>query len=165
MSTIPSTSRRPARTYATGPVTRALRWFTVIAALGVTAWILVRYSSLPGTVAIHFDAGGQADDWGPRWSVLVLAAVMLLLSLGTAALSTRPRWFNYPLETTERIAQAVYREGERLMVWTLLGMQVLYLGIAWSVILGGGGALLVLGIAGLLGASAVGIVRMVRAAR
>ncbi|MFL0456922.1 hypothetical protein ACH0CV_06240 [Brachybacterium paraconglomeratum] len=42
MSTIPSTSRRPARTYATGPVTRALRWFTVIAALGVTAWILVR---------------------------------------------------------------------------------------------------------------------------
>lgn len=165
MSTIPSTPRRPARTYATGPVTRALRWFTVIAALGVTAWILVRYSSLPGTVAIHFDAGGQADDWGPRWSVLVLAAVMLLLSLGTAALSTRPRWFNYPLETTERTAQAVYREGERLMVWTGLGMQGVYAGISCSLLGSGGAALLVTGLVVMVGAVVLGIVRVVRAAR
>lgn len=160
-----STSPRPARTYATGPVTRALRGLTVLAALGITTWLLVRYPSLPDTVATHFDAGGQADDWGPRWCVLVLAAIMLLLSLGMAALSTRPRWFNVPIELTERTAQAVYREGERVMVWTVLAMQLVYLGIASSVLRDGGGALIALGLAGMVAAVIVGAVRMVRAGR
>ncbi|MEO2098458.1 MAG: DUF1648 domain-containing protein, partial [Brachybacterium sp.] len=61
--------------------------------------------------------------------------------------------------------QTMYREGERLMVWTLLFLQVIYLGICWSVVLGGGGPLLVIGVAGLVGASILAIVRMVRAAR
>lgn len=165
MSTIPVRSQRPARTVTTGPVTRALRWLAVLSALGITTWLLVRYPSLPDTVATHFGAGGQADDWGPRWSVLVLAAIMLLLSLGMAALSTRPRWFNYPLEITESTAQAVYREGERLMVWTVLAMQLIYLGIAWSVLRGGGGALIALGLVAMVAAVIAGIVRLVRAGR
>lgn len=156
---------RPARTYRTGPVTRVLRWISVLAMAAITAWLLIAYPSLPETVATHFSPAGEADDWGPKWSLLVIAGVMVLLSLPLAAISTRPRGFNYPVEITESNAQTLYREGERLMVWTLLGMQVLYLGIAWSVIVGGGGALLVLGIAGLIGASILAIVRMVRAAR
>ena len=107
MSTCTTKPKRPARTVTIGPVTRALQWVIVLAALGTTAWLLVRYPSLPDTVASHFDASGQADDWGPRWSVLVLAVVMLLLSLGVAAPSTRPQWFNYPLEITERTARAI----------------------------------------------------------
>ena len=120
---------------------------------------------LPDTVATHFDAGGQADDWGPRWSILVVAGVMVVLSLGLAALSTRPRGVNYPAEITEDNAQAVYREGERMPVWMLLGMQVLYLGIVRAVIVGGGGPLLALGLVGLIGATVIGIIRLVRAAR
>ena len=90
---------------------------------------------------------------------------MVTLSLPLAAISTRPRGFNYPVEVTESNAQTMYREGERMMVWTLLFLQVIYLGIGWSVVLGGGGPLLVIGVAGLLGASILAIVRMVRAAR
>ncbi len=165
MSTIPATSQRPARTYTTGPVTRALRWLTVFSAFGTTAWLLARYPSLPDTVATHFGADGQADDWGPRWSVLVLATIMLLLSLGMAALSTRPRWFNFPLELTEQTAQAVYREGERLMVWTVLSLQVIYLGVAWSVLAGGGGPLIAIGLVAMVAAAIAGIIRLVRAGR
>jgi uncharacterized membrane protein len=137
----------------------------MLGAVGITAGILVAYPALPDTVAIHFGADGEADDWGPRWSILVLAGIMVLLSLALAAISTRPRRFNYPAEITEHNAQAVYREGERMLVGTLLFVQVIYLGIAWSVILGGGAPLIALGLAGLIGASAVGIVRLVRAAR
>ncbi|WP_245851144.1 DUF1648 domain-containing protein [Brachybacterium vulturis] len=165
MSTILSKAQRPARTYATGPITRGLRWLSVLASLGTSAWILVRYPSLPDTVATHFAAGGQADDWGPRWSVLVLGAIMLLLSLLLAAMSTRPRGFNYPAEVTEDNAQAIYREGERMLVWTLLGMQPIYLGIAWATLETGGAPLLAVGLVGLIGATIVGIARTVRAAR
>jgi uncharacterized membrane protein len=165
MSTRSDAPPRPSRTFVTGPVTRGLRLLSVLVMLGITAWILLSYPGLPETVATHFDARGEADDWGPRWSLLVLAGVMVALSLLLAALSGRPRAVNYPTEVTASNAQAVYREGERLMVWTVLAMQLIYLGIAWSVILGGGAALIVGGLVGLLGAVVVGIVRLVRAAR
>lgn len=166
MNTSVTDSARPARSYATGPITRGLRLLSALAALAITTWIIVRYPSLPQTVPTHFDVSGQADDWGPRWSVLVLAAVMLLLSLGLAVLSTHPRAFNYPLEITARTAQAVYREGERMMVAALVGVQLIYLDIALSVIGGpGAGVLIWIGMTVLVGSVVIGIVRLVRAGR
>lgn len=165
MSAIRTKAERPARTYATGAVTKGLRWLGVLATLGITAWILVRYPSLPDTVATHFDVRGQADDWGPRWSILALGGIMALMALALAVLSTRPRGFNYPVAITADNAQAVYREGERMMVWTLLGVVGLYGGIAWATLATGGAPLLAVSLVGLIGASLLGIVRMVRAAR
>lgn len=165
MSTLSTKPERPARTYRTGPVTRALRWVGVLAMVGITAWVLLAYPSLPGTVATHFNARGQADDWGPRWSLLVIAGIMVLLSLALAAISTRPRAFNYPAEVTPSNAQPMYREGERMMVWMLLGVQGIYAGIACSVLEVGGPPLLVAGLAVLVGALVLGLLRMVRAGR
>lgn len=165
MSLRSAASVRPARTFVTGPVTKGLRLFALVASLVITAWLLVRYPSLPDVVATHVDVAGQADDWGPRWSVLVLAGVMLLMSLGVGALSTRPRSFNYPMEITASNAQAVYREGERVLVWTLLGLQMIYLGIAGSMLGTGGSPIAVVGLVALAAALIIGILRMVRAAR
>ena len=166
MNSLTSSPTRPARTFTTGGVTRLLRAVSVLAALAITVWLLVAYPGLPATVPTHFDATGTADGWGPRSSVLVLGGIMLVLSVGIALLSARPRVLNYPVILTDHNAQAVYREGERLMVWTLLALQVLYLALASAVILGGSTtALFVIGLAALLGAVAVGIVRVLRAAR
>lgn len=165
MSTRTATSQRPARTFATGPITRGLRLLSVLATLAITTWILLSYAELPETIATHFGRSGEADGWGGKASVLVLAAVMVVLSLALAALSTRPRALNYPTEITECSAQAIYREGERLMVWTLLGLQMIYLDIARSVLVGDGGALITIGVGLLIGAVVVGIIRLVRAAR
>lgn len=165
MNALLTTSQRPTRSYRTGPITRGLRGLGVLGALGVTAWFLVRYPSLPDTVATHFDVSGQADGWGPKWSLLVLAGVMLLLSLSLAVLSSRPRAFNYPLEITADNAQTVYREGERLMVWTLLGLVVIYAGIAWSTVLTSGAPLIAVGVVATVAAVVIGVLRLVRAGR
>ena len=126
----------------------------------------MRYGSLPQTVPTHVDARGQADDWGPSWTVLVLAGVMLLLSLGLAALSAHPRAFNFPTEVTAGNAQGIYREGERMMVAALVGVQLIYLDIALSIMDGpGGGVLIWIGMAVLLGSVVVGIIRLLRAGR
>lgn len=157
---------RPSRTSTTGPVTRLLRGLGMLGALAITAWILVAYPGLPETIPTHFDATGTADSWGSRTSILVLGGVMLALSAGLALLSTRPGAFNYPVTVTEHNAQAIHREGERMMVWTLLSLQLLYAGLVRSVILGGDGSLLpAIGLAALLGSVLVGIIRLLCAAR
>ena len=45
----------------------------------VTLWrTLLRWRALPETVAIHYNALGVADDWGERWTVFLLPAVMVV---------------------------------------------------------------------------------------
>ncbi|RCS65662.1 DUF1648 domain-containing protein [Brachybacterium sp. JB7] len=165
MSTMLPTSERPARTPATGPITATLRVTALLAALAITIWILIAYAGLPETIPTHFDLSGTADGWGPKWSILVLAAVMLLVSVGLAVLSAKPQILNYPVIITEHNAQAIYREGERLMVWALWAMQGIYLGIAWTVLLGGGGVVIGISAAILVSVVGVGVIRMLRVAR
>lgn len=80
-------------------------------------------------IPIHFNVGGEPDDFGPRSSALWLGGIMTALGLLLAWLSTRPHVLNYPGEVTERNAQHVYRVGEQLMVGVLAALTCVYFGI------------------------------------
>ncbi|MFC7375702.1 DUF1648 domain-containing protein [Brachybacterium sp. GCM10030267] len=156
------TSPRPARTEAAGAAVRVLRGVALLITAALTGWVLVRYPSLPDTVPTHFGAQGNPDEHGSKVSVLVLAGVMIVLSALIAWLSTRPRLLNYPIAVTEQNAQRLYREGERLLVVILLGLQSIYLGIILSVTGGAGRPALVVGLVVTVIAVVTGIIRMVR---
>lgn len=52
----------------------------------VTAATLVAYPHLPNTVPMHWDAHGQVNGWGPKWSLFVIdpgimAGILLLFSV------------------------------------------------------------------------------------
>ncbi|WP_314036258.1 DUF1648 domain-containing protein [Dietzia sp. CH92] len=157
----PATPKRPAAEYVTGPVTRGLRLVSLAAIVAVSAYLLVRYPTLPETVPIHFTFRGEADGFGARSSLLWLAGVMLAMGSLIAWLSTRPRVLNYPGEVTEANAQRLYREGERMMVWVLAGVAVVYLGIVLQTFADAGSAVLVAGLAALMASTLAGLVRMV----
>ncbi len=152
---------RPAPDYVTGSVTRGLRLASVLGIVALTIYILVRYPSLPEIVPIHFNFSGEADGFGARSSLLWLAAVMFGMGALITWLSTKPNVFNYPAEITEANAQRLYREGERMMVWALAGLAVVYLGIVLQTFADAGAAVLVVGMVGLLGSTLAGLVRMV----
>lgn len=157
-------SGRPARSYATGPVTVWLRRLVLVATAAVTVWVLVRYPGMPDTVPVHFGAGGDADDWGSKSTILWLSLIMLACISGCHWLSSRPRIFNYPKELTEGNAQAMYRAGEQMMVWLNAGLVVCYLGIAAGMLTDINILVILLpGLVLLLGSTVVGIVKMVRA--
>lgn len=153
--------QRPSPTYETGPVTRVLRIAALLGIAALTVVVLVRYPSLPETVPTHFDFRGEADGFGSRASMLWLAGGTVVLGVAMAWLSTRPQVLNYPGEITEANAQRMYREGERLMVWVLAGMAVVYLGIVLQTLTGTGAAVLVVGLVVLLVSTLAGLVRMV----
>jgi uncharacterized membrane protein len=46
--------------------------------LAVLAGSLVAYPSLPSVVPIHWDAHGQVNGWGPKWSLLLYGPGMML---------------------------------------------------------------------------------------
>jgi len=159
-------AERPAREYATGDLTRALRiasWVPVVAA---GALLAMRYPGLPDTIPTHFGVDGSPNDWGPKWTTLVLFGVFLAMMAGVDALSRRPRLFNYHREVTSENAQRLYREGERLMVglqfalgFTTLGLVLLMVGED------AGNGVLWASIGFLVAATIVGVVRLVRAGR
>ena len=160
-----ATSTRPARTYRTGAGTRTARGLALLADAAIVAWTLVRFASLPEAIPVHFGADGAADRMGERstllWMTLLMVAVVVLL----AWLSTRPRQFNLPVELTPGNAQAVYREGERMMVCVLVAIVMIHLGIAMQMIgVGTGFPLLIAGMAACFLATPIALVRISRAA-
>lgn len=156
-------SQRPARTYVTDPVTRAVRILALLANAAVAAWLLLQYPALPQVVPTHFDASGTADAWGDKSSVLLLVALFLTLAVAIAWLSTKPRMGNYPARVTSSNAQRVYREGERMLVWLLVPMAALFAGIVGSLASLPAAPLLWVGMAATLLVIAIGIVRLLRA--
>ncbi len=55
--------------------------------LATLAGTLVAYPSLPNIVPFHWDAHGQVNGWGPKWSLLVYGpGMMAFMVLVTAAL-------------------------------------------------------------------------------
>lgn len=154
-------TRRPAPDYTTGPVTRVLRVGSLLGIVALTAYILWQYPTLPETVPTHFDFQGEADDFGSRSSVLWLAGVMTVMGVLIGWLSTKPHVLNYPGDITEANAQRIYREGERMMVWTLASLVVVYLGIVLQTFAQAGPAVLVVGLIALLASTLGGIVRLV----
>jgi uncharacterized membrane protein len=154
---------RPARTYATGPATRGIRILALVAVAAITAWLVLRYPAMPETIPTHFDLSGEADDFGSRANVLVLAGVMVVLAALLAWLSTKPRHLNYLAHVTDENAQRVYREGERLLVWLLVALVLLYLGTVLSMLGERGAALVVVGLLAMPLVVLVSAVRMARA--
>lgn len=155
--------QRPARTYRTDAPTRVVRIVALLAMAAIAGWLLLLYPALPQVVPTHFDASGTADAWGDKSNVLLLVAVFPALSLGIAWLSTKPRLFNYPVRLTTSNPQRVYREGERMLVWLLVPMAVLFAGVAMSQASLPIAPLLWIGTGGMLIVVAVGIVRLLRA--
>lgn len=159
-------SGRPVRTFTTGPLTLWLRRVTLVAAVAVTAWVLVRYPSMPDTVPVHFGTGGEADEWGSKSTVLWLSLIMLVCWGGFHWLSYHPdaSFVNYPKALTVVNAPAMYRAGEQMMVWLNAGLVVLYAGLAGAIMEGADILLfLIPGFVLLGGGLVVGIVKMFRA--
>lgn len=159
------THDRPRLAPAADPATTWVRRGGVIVSLALAAWACIRFFSLPEVVPVHFGGSGAPDAYGPRSSVLWLALIVVALTVGCAWVSKHPRLFNYPTPVTEENAARLYREGERMLVWLLVPMQLIFFAILQAVLLTGAVTWLVwVGLAGLLGVIIAGIVRMTRVA-
>ena len=87
-------------------------WFFVLV---LWVYTMVNFSKLPDTIPTHFNAMGEADDFGEKASILALPIIATIVFVGISILSRFPHIFNYPVNITKENAQRQYKIATRLM--------------------------------------------------
>jgi len=78
-----------------------LEGVAILILLAMVALVLTQYANLPSIIPIHFNAIGEVDGYGAKWTILLLTAVAMSVYV-LATLSVRyPNLINYPIAITE----------------------------------------------------------------
>lgn len=80
----------------------------VIAFIGALSFILINWSTLPESVPSHYNALGEADDWGSRGVIFVPLAIGVLIWVLFSILEKYPHLHNYP-EINEKNVTHMYK--------------------------------------------------------
>ncbi len=120
---------RPQLNIQKEPVDKALELAGVIGVIVMIALPLYYWPDIPDIVPTHFNAAGQPDDFGSKWSMVVLPIIGALLVLGLYWINKYPHKFNYPQKVTEANAHNQYRMASRLIrvVGTMVALSFAYL--------------------------------------
>lgn len=97
----------------------------------LTAFSMVR---LPAAIPTHFGAGGHADSWGGKSSLLFVPILSLVLYAGTTVLERFPWICNFPVEITEENAAGQYKLARLLFEWLKLIIISVFLYIQWQTV-------------------------------
>lgn len=97
---------------ATDKIFEIIGWFLVG---GIWVLTLINYSNLPDIIPIHFNALGQADDFGNKAIILVLPLIATVLFVGLTILNNFPHIFNYPIDITKDNALKQYTNATKLI--------------------------------------------------
>ncbi|MFV0633246.1 DUF1648 domain-containing protein [Demequina sp.] len=156
---------RPRATPRISRTTKVLLWASIAVTTAGSLAALIAYSTLPETIPIHWNAAGDVDGYGPRWSVLVLAAVWIVMVAGLVVAARYPHTFNYPVDITEANAARVYGSGVAMMAWTVACVTLMFGALMLMSFGIDAGAVLGFALVGMLVAVVAGIVATTRAAR
>ncbi len=83
----------------------------------ILLWVIsiFSYLNLPATIPIHFNASGQADNFGNKTTIFLLPVVGLILFGGITILNKFPFIFNYPTKITAENALRQYTIATKMM--------------------------------------------------
>jgi len=151
---------RPARDYITGVWTRRIRSASLAVTVGGVGAGLVALPFLPAEIPTHFGFTGEADAWGPKWSLAIVLALWAALQVGLDVLSRHPRLYNYPAPLTSANVQRLYRVGEQMMVWLCACVAIMFLGVVGMVLGLPSNALSIFALVGTIVACFGGIIRL-----
>jgi uncharacterized membrane protein len=107
--------QRPVDTTPLALWERALDFIALIVPLAGLALALSRYPELPDQIPTHFNGKGVADGYGPRWTIFLIPAISLVMSVGLTILARFPHQFNYLTTITTENAPIEYKKA-RVMV-------------------------------------------------
>lgn len=106
--------------------------FAVI--IGMFIYAAVMVGRLPDEIPIHFNAAGEADNWGGKASIFMLPLISLPMSLILFFLGRAPHLHNFPFKVTEENAPKLYRESRLMMAAMHLMVTGVFALITWQMV-------------------------------
>ena len=94
----------------------------------VVMWGLTFYTflKLPTTIPIHFNASGQADNYGNKLTLFILPILATIIYFGLTQLNKYPHIFNYMTKITEDNAQKQYTIATRMLRFLKMSIIVIF---------------------------------------
>ena len=94
----------------------------------VAMWALTLYTflKLPTTIPTHFNASGQADDYGNKLTLLILPILATIIYFGLTQLNKYPHIFNYMTKITDDNAQKQYTIATRMLRFLKLSILLIF---------------------------------------
>lgn len=81
----------------------------------IWGFVLLNYSNVPETIPLHFDAQGNADNFGTKQNIWLMMGIMTFLFLGIYILGKYPHLHNYTVSITKDNALKNYRFSTRIL--------------------------------------------------
>lgn len=81
----------------------------LILLLGMTAYLVIRWGSLPDQVPGHYNAHGEVTRWGSKGELWTLPIVGWIIYIGISVLERFPSAWNTGVTVTEKNKERVYR--------------------------------------------------------
>ena len=95
---------------------------------------LMYFDELPNEIPIHFNAKGEVDNYGSRYTLFILPFIQLVTGLLLWWLKKRPQIFNYWVKITDLNAEVQYKMAQRFMSILNLIMAVMFTYIEFMIV-------------------------------
>lgn len=107
---------------------RALEILTVIALAAQFLAPIVRWSGLPDPMPIHYNAAGEADGWGSRWTVFLIPVISLIgcAIIGLVIYRTKPEDWGLPYSVPPQRKVQVYSPIKTSLIGLNLEMSLMF---------------------------------------
>lgn len=76
--------------------------------------LLINYSRLPSQIAIHLNLKGEVDNYGPKWVLIFIVFLSIILFILFKYIRKRPEKFNYPFFNTQK-KDVIYTKSQVLI--------------------------------------------------
>jgi len=98
-----------------GPIDWLIEVIALWGLMFFSGYVIYNFSHLPETLPTHFNGSGQADEYGDKFSFLILPGVALLIYILLTLISLFPYRFNFTVKITPVNALRQYTMATRMV--------------------------------------------------
>lgn len=118
------------------PADRILEGVAAAALIVLLILPALYYGELPESIPTHFNAAGEADDYGDKWTILLLSFISLAIYALLTFINSRPYILNFPVKITPENTERQYRLATRFIRILKAGITGMFAYISWAVMEG-----------------------------
>lgn len=103
-----------------------LEWTSKLFLAFIWGLTLYTFLRLPAVIPIHFNATGQADNYGDKMTLLILPIMATAIYFGLTQLNKYPHIFNYMTKITADNAQRQYTIATRMLRFVKVAILIIF---------------------------------------